>query len=168
MEVLVNELNECSACILVVDDEKNYRIVLKNLLEGANYRVLTADGSQGCLSILRNHTVDLVISDLHLTGVDGVGLCRQIYSELGPLPGILFSAYLSPRLLEKMAGTGIVACLSKPFDNHDLLLLIERVLSGEYSFEKPAMLTRQPLMKYIKADLIQGEVEPCIYDSGSV
>jgi two-component system NtrC family response regulator len=130
--------------ILVVDDEKNYRIILENLLRKSGYLVLTADGAQSGLNILRKEIVDLVISDLRLPGMDGIGMCRLIQAEFGRLPCILFSAYLSPGTLQKMNETGIVGCLSKPFDNRDLLSLVERILHKGRMCAKPTKVLRDP------------------------
>ena len=130
--------------ILVVDDEKNYRIVLANLLSKAGYRVFTADGPGRCLDILREQRVALVISDLRLAGTDGVAMCRKIVEEFGPLPCILFSACLSPQALAEMPGAGIVGYLGKPFDNRELLNLVAKILPPESSRNMLPMFARQP------------------------
>ncbi len=137
MKVAVNGRNGRARRILVVDDEKNYRIILENLLGQSGYLVLTADGAQSGLDILRREVVDLVISDLRLPGLDGIGMCRLVQAEFGPLPCLLFSACLPPGVLREMSGAGIIGYLSKPFDNRDMLSLVDRILYQGRSCAKP-------------------------------
>ena len=54
--------------ILVVDKEKNYRIILSGLLEKAGYRVIAVGGEAACFDLLSRERVDLVLADLELNG----------------------------------------------------------------------------------------------------
>lgn len=63
--------------ILVVDDEKNMCEVLKILLENHGYSVLTAaDGSEAIERINNGEIIDLIISDLKMPGIDGMGILK--------------------------------------------------------------------------------------------
>ncbi len=110
------------ATILVVDDEKNYRIILASLFSRAGYRVLTAADEAVCLAILGRQHVDLILTDLDLCGGDGLALCRSIQSVRGGTPCIVFSACLPARRGEhEKRETGIIDYVAKPFDNRILL-----------------------------------------------
>ena len=119
---------QTAATILVVDEEKNYRIILSSLLEKAGYRVVAVDGEAACLDLLSRERVDLVLTDLELHGCSGLAFCRRIHALSGGGPCILFCSYLSPRCLAEMRETGIIEYIAKPFDNCELLQLIRRVL----------------------------------------
>src|SRR6056297_224987 len=99
--IAVDKIKGCAGQILVVDDEKNYRIILTSLLVRAGYRVWSAAGPSPALDILRSRAIDLVISDLCLGNLDGIELCRKIQAEFGSLPLILFSARPSSRTSER-------------------------------------------------------------------
>lgn len=117
--------------ILVVDDEKNYRIVLSRILDSAGYRVLTADGPRRALELLCEQPVALIMTDLHMPNVDGLELCRHVSRDIGKIPFILFSACFSARLRQEI--DAIVESwggLCKPFNNGEVLSLVEAVLSA--------------------------------------
>ena len=119
---------QTAATILVVDKEKNYRIILSGLLEKAGYQVVAVGGEAACLDLLSRERVDLVLADLELNGCGGLVFCRRVHGLSGGAPCILFSSFLSPRCLAEMRETGIIEYIAKPFDNCELLQLIRRVL----------------------------------------
>jgi len=117
--------------ILVVDNEKNYRIVLSRILEGAGYLVLSAEGPQSALELLCEQPVALIMTDLHRPEADGLELCRCVSRDIGKIPFILFAACFTARqrqeidaIVESWAG------LCKPFNNGDVLSLVEAVLAA--------------------------------------
>lgn len=116
--------------ILVVDDEKNYRIILSRILAGAGYQVLTADRPQVAMQLLREQPVALVLSDMCMPESNGLELYRCISRDIGPVPFILFSAFISAQDRQQIDATlGTWGSLSKPFDNQDVLSLVEKVLT---------------------------------------
>ncbi|MDA3902124.1 MAG: response regulator [Desulfuromusa sp.] len=117
--------------ILVVDDEKNYRIILSRLLTSEGYQVFLADDPKLALEILQDEDISLVISDLRLERMDGISFCRQIHNEIGDIPCIVFSAYASAQCQGALQEVGIIGYLSKPFDNQNLLNLISKTLELE-------------------------------------
>jgi len=64
--------------ILVADDEKNLRKVLKALLERDGYEVHLAEDGLGALEILNNNHIDIVITDLRMPELDGMSLLKKI------------------------------------------------------------------------------------------
>ena len=60
--------------ILIVDDEKNYLLVLEALLVDAGYEVITSDSTTEALEITMSHDLDLVITDMRMPG----GISRPI------------------------------------------------------------------------------------------
>ncbi|MBE0576270.1 MAG: response regulator [Desulfuromonadales bacterium] len=120
--------------ILVVDDEKNYRIILSRILTGAGYQVLTADGLQAAMRLLREQPVALILSDMHMPEIGGLELCRLVSRDIGSIPFILFSAFISAHSRQQIDATvDSWGSLSKPFDNQDVLSLIETVLTASTS-----------------------------------
>ena len=79
--------------VLIVDDEPNLRKILSAQLTRDGYDVLTAeDGEQG-LAALKEHHIDLVITDLKMPKVDGMTLLRRALQEEPELPIILITAH---------------------------------------------------------------------------
>ncbi|MDH3453537.1 MAG: response regulator [Desulfuromonadales bacterium] len=123
--------------ILVVDDEKNYRIILSRILAGAGYRVLTADRPQAALQLLREQPVALILSDMRMPEIDGLELCRRVSRDIGSVPFILFSAFIPAHDRQQIDATvDAWGSLSKPFDNQEVLSLVEAVLTASASGQK--------------------------------
>ena len=118
--------------ILVVDDEKNYRIILSRLLEGSGYQVLLADSPDSAMSILRQEQVSLILSDLRMKNVDGLNFCRQVLAEIGQIPCVVFSASASEYSKQEIKKAGIHHCLIKPFRNQDVLRLVNDLLAQPF------------------------------------
>ena len=76
-------MEELKSKILVVEDEKNMREILKILLEGEGYNVSTAtDGTEG-IGLLDREIFDLVITDIKMPGVDGIEVLKKA-QEMSP------------------------------------------------------------------------------------
>jgi two-component system response regulator AtoC len=82
--------------VLIVDDEPNLRKILSAQLTRDGYDVLTAeDGEQG-LHLLREHHIDLVITDLKMPKVDGMTLLKRALEIEPELPVVLITAQSRP------------------------------------------------------------------------
>lgn len=101
------------ATILVVDDEEPVVNLLTDVLEDQGHTVVFAYNGRAALKIAREHTPDLVISDIMMPFVDGIQLCKTIRAEqeTHDVPVILMSAAQPPNLEE----CGANAFVSKPF-----------------------------------------------------
>lgn len=81
--------------ILVVDDEPEYRLVLKNVLVSEGYHVILAENGEDAYRKLTENTVDLVISDIYMPVLDGIRFHRMVRanSQYAQLPFLFVSAY---------------------------------------------------------------------------
>ena len=66
--------------ILSVDDEPDISDLLTHIL-GKHYKVLSTTNADGALEILKTHSVDIVLLDIRMPGIDGFELCKQIKSD---------------------------------------------------------------------------------------
>jgi len=73
----VNELNT----VLVVDDDQSIVELLRDFLENENFNVLTAGDASQALALFRQNTIDCMIVDIMMPGLNGFDLCRQIRAE---------------------------------------------------------------------------------------
>lgn len=80
------------ATILCVDDEENQLALRKLMLERAGYRVLTAESPAEAIALFGSDTVDLVIVDYYMPGMNGLALAREILRQK-KLPIVVLSAY---------------------------------------------------------------------------
>jgi two-component system response regulator CpxR len=77
--------------ILCVDDNEQNLSIRKVMLETRGYRVVACNNGHDALEAFRGGSIDLVLSDLIMPGLDGTDLIDQIKSESPCLPAILFS-----------------------------------------------------------------------------
>jgi two-component system, chemotaxis family, sensor kinase CheA len=116
--------------VLLVEDSVTTRMLLKNLLETAGYRVRTAvDGVDG-LAQLRSGAVDIVVSDVDMPRMNGFDLTAQIRGDerFAELPIVLVTTLSSPADRERGMQVGANAYLMKSgFDQTDLLAVIQRL-----------------------------------------
>ena len=80
------------ATILCIDDEENQLVLRKLMLERAGYRVLTAESPAEAIALFGSDTVDLVIVDYYMPGMNGLALAREILRQK-KLPVVVLSAY---------------------------------------------------------------------------
>jgi two-component system chemotaxis sensor kinase CheA len=117
--------------ILVVEDSITSRVLLKNILESAGYRVSTAvDGVDG-YTTLKAGTFNLVVSDVEMPRMDGFGLTAQIRAEkqFSGLPVVLVTALESREHRERGIDVGANAYIVKgSFDQSNLLEVIQRLI----------------------------------------
>jgi two-component system, NtrC family, response regulator len=112
--------------VLVVDDEKNYLIVLEELLEEEGYQVLTASSGAEALEIIANTLVDTVLSDIKMPGMSGIGLLEQITAMDPDLPVILMTAYAEVDQAVDAMKKGALDHIQKPFDNTEVKRAVAR------------------------------------------
>jgi two-component system response regulator GlrR len=116
--------------ILVVDDDRNLLELLKMRLESANYEVTTAAKEEEAIEAVKNFVFDLSIVDLQLLRQDGISLMEEFHLILPDMPVIILTAYGSIESAVEAMKRGAYSYLTKPFDDQDLLLQIERALEN--------------------------------------
>lgn len=79
--------------VLVVDDEKNIRLLLQEELADEGYEVITAESGARALDLIRQERPDLVTLDIKMPGEDGLAILRRIRETDYDLPVIICSAY---------------------------------------------------------------------------
>ncbi|MBM4374177.1 MAG: sigma-54-dependent Fis family transcriptional regulator [Deltaproteobacteria bacterium] len=114
--------------ILVVDDEANLRRVLAAQLSRDGYEVHTAEDGEQATSFIRDHHVDLVISDLRMPRMGGLELLRWVQTEEPKLPVMILTAYGTVDTAVEALKMGAVDYLSKPFDQDEVRHLVRKAL----------------------------------------
>jgi two-component system NtrC family response regulator len=114
--------------ILIVDDEKNYLVVLEALLVDAGYEVITSDNTTEALEITMSHDLDLVITDMRMPGPDGMEFLAQLRSRQPDPPVIMMTAYATVEKAVEAMKRGAFDYITKPFKNEELILTIRKAI----------------------------------------
>lgn len=114
--------------ILVVDDEANIRRVLAAQLAREGYEVHTAEDGEAALAMLREHHIDMVITDLRMPKVDGMELLRQALLIDPDLPVVMLTAHGTVDNAVEALKTGAFDYITKPFDQSELRSIVAKAL----------------------------------------
>lgn len=132
-----------SATILLVDDESHVTDALRRVLHHQPYRVLTAQSGDQALELMEQHTIDLVLSDARMPGMDGATLLGKIYERWPSCIRILLTGYADINATIKAINDGqIYRYLSKPWNNDELCLTIEQSLAYKYAEQERVRLLK--------------------------
>lgn len=122
------------ATLLLVDDEENILNSLRRVLRNQPYRLLTANGGDEALEIFEQQTIDLVISDARMPGMDGATLLARIQQRRPECLRILLTGYADISTTVKAINEGqIYRYISKPWDDDELRLIIGQALAFQHS-----------------------------------
>jgi two-component system, OmpR family, KDP operon response regulator KdpE len=109
--------------ILVVDDEPQITRVLRTALSVQRYDVRIANDGETALEIMKDWTPDLVITDVSMPNMDGLGLCREVRMR-SQVPIIVLSVKEDDRTKIKALDLGADDYVTKPFSMNELLARI--------------------------------------------
>lgn len=115
--------------ILIVDDERSIRNVIKELLELENYECFTAENGFEALEMCQNEKFDLVISDIQMPKMDGVELLTIIQRDFEHLPMVMISGHGTIDTAVQCIKLGALDFISKPVEMNRLLTTVSNALS---------------------------------------
>jgi two-component system, NtrC family, response regulator len=115
--------------ILVVDDEKNYLLVLSAVLEEEGYEVLTALSGPEAIEIQKASDIDLVLTDMKMPAMDGIDLLERIKAYDPDLPVIMMTAHGTVDKAVEAMQKGAYTYILKPFDNDRLILYVKKAMA---------------------------------------
>jgi two-component system OmpR family response regulator len=113
--------------LLIVDDDEDILSLLTKFFRKHSHAVTVAAGGAAMFAALDEHSIDLVILDLMLRGVDGLALCRRLRT-ISHVPVIMLTAM--GEHMDRVVGLEVGAddYLTKPFDQRELLARVKAVL----------------------------------------
>jgi two-component system, NtrC family, response regulator HydG len=112
--------------ILVADDEPAVRFALSELLGDAGHDVRVAEHAPAALAALDGEAADVVISDLNMPAMNGLALLEEVRTRHPATLFILLTAHGDERLAVESLKLGAWHYIPKPFDNDEVLAIIER------------------------------------------
>jgi DNA-binding NtrC family response regulator len=130
---------------LIAEDNDDMRDLLQEVLEDAGYEIfVAANGRQALAHIEKeNEVIDLVITDVRMpemTGRELLAKARELRSEA---PVIVITAFGSVEQAVEMVKSGAYQYLTKPFENRDILRLVDEALEGSVAQREQARLRRE-------------------------
>jgi CheY-like chemotaxis protein len=117
--------------ILVVDDEKNIRLTLRESLRGSDAQVETAVNGEEALDMAARQVYDLVLLDLKMPGMDGMEVLRRLRELTPGTVVVLLTAHGTVETAVEAMKLGAVDFLQKPFAPKEIREVVARVLGRQ-------------------------------------
>jgi DNA-binding response OmpR family regulator len=114
--------------ILVVDDDKNTRLLFRTVLETEGYLVYTADNGKSALAVMDREHIDLVVLDVMMPEMDGYDFTKTLRENQSTLPILMVSAKQLPEDKKQGFLVGTDDYMTKPIDEEEMLLRIKALL----------------------------------------
>src|SRR5256884_2686247 len=140
--------------ILVVDDEKPQRDILQEILTSAGYDVTSAASGEAALKFARDRSFDLALTDLKMTGMDGIELLQQLLAHDSSIIVILLTAHGTIDSAKEALRRGAFDYLQKPFERDALLQTIKRAL-GTLDKIDVEIISASPKMEAVKKMILK-------------
>ena len=115
--------------VLVVDDERFFQELFRELLQGAGHQVRAAASGEEALKLMAEEHFDVLLTDVVMPGIDGVTLAREAKKRDPDLEAVAITGHEDVRLAVQAMKAGCADFLTKPVDRQELLQVCERALS---------------------------------------
>lgn len=114
--------------ILVVDDDKNILRLIHAYLGKDEYRIYNASDSQECFEMIERENPDVMLLDLMMPGVDGIGITERVKKFYPHIPIVMMSAHGTIETAVESMKVGAYDFVTKPFDSNRLKVSIRNAL----------------------------------------
>jgi two-component system NtrC family response regulator len=141
--------------ILIIDDEKNYLLILEAILEEEGYTVTALGDPVMAMTYLEESEVDVVITDMKMPGMTGQEVLENVRRHHPHIPVMIMTAFGTiDRAVEAMK-SGAFDYITKPFSNDEILLSVRKALKLSHA-ERQNRLLRESLAEKFGKEAILG------------
>jgi len=134
-------MNPFNIRILIADDEKNLRMVLAKELSDEGYEVRETDNGSDAAGLLEKDEYDVLLLDLNMPGMDGMGVLKKIKSQELPTEVIILTGHGTVSTAVQAMKLGAYDYLTKPFKTEELKAIVEK------AYEKKKILSENLRLK---------------------
>lgn len=113
---MINEMKQ----ILIVDDERDVREILRDFFKMQGYEVLVAEDGQNALDTFNSNKPDAAIVDIQMPVMDGIKFSKKVLKKNCKFPIIMITGYVEKYSFDDLIGIGVKDVLKKPIDLHIL------------------------------------------------
>ena len=151
---MVNKQSQTNGKILLVDDDPGLLRLLSIRLRAEGYDIEAVESAHKALAVLNRFSPDLVITDLRMDKMDGIGLLRELQTRSPGLRVIIITAHGTIPDAVTATQHGAFGFLTKPIEKDELMSLVERALkvSGSADVDEDwssKIITRNQIMKEV-------------------
>jgi len=140
--------------LLLVDDDKAHRTMLKAHLGTEGYEIIEADDGDIAVHLVKERAIDLVLLDLKMKRMGGMDALKAIHELKPQLPVIIITAFSSVETAVEAMKEGAFDYITKPIDAETLSLTVERVLEIKRLKQQSLSSKQRPVEKFDLGNLI--------------
>lgn len=144
--------------VLIVDDERDIRWILKNVLKQAGFIPDEVEDGKGAIKIVQKDPPDLVLLDLKMPDMNGMEVLEKMKKIDEEIPVIIITAYGDVKSAVKAMKLGAFDYISKPFDNEEIVFTIQKALNT-YNLTHEVKLLRRRLGERLEVKGLMGDSE---------
>jgi two-component system, chemotaxis family, chemotaxis protein CheY len=123
--------------MLIVDDSSSMRSIIKKTIQMSGFDVgICLDSANGeeALKVLKDQWVDVILTDIHMPVMDGIGLLRKLKEDdlLKSIPVVIITTEGREQKLDEALSLGACVCIKKPFTPEQIRRTLTDVLGVDY------------------------------------
>ena len=149
-------MKENRGTILVVEDDRNQREIVKTILAKEGFYVEDAETGKRAVELVKNNSFDLVLTDLRLPDMEGTDVLKEVKAQHRPCHVIIVTAYGSIPSAIEATKLGAFHYLEKPLEKDTLLLIINNAMN-QVQLLKDNLMLKDQLMDKFQLDNIVGD-----------
>ncbi|MBT8762856.1 sigma-54-dependent Fis family transcriptional regulator [Desulfohalobiaceae bacterium Ax17] len=140
--------------ILVIDDEKNYLLILEAILQEEGYTVTALSDPEMALVYLEESEVDVVITDMKMPGLSGRDVLEHVRKHYPHIPVLIMTAYGSIDGAVEAMKCGAFDYITKPFANDELLLSVRKAMHLAQAAQENRLLRENLAERYGRHQIV--------------
>lgn len=140
--------------IMVVEDEELMRSILRRLLEGSGYDVVTVDSAEAALSAFAENEISVTLTDIKMSGMGGIELLDRLKGIDPEALVVVMTAYSSVDTAIAALRKGAYDYVTKPFVNEDILQTIKNAIQQRDLFRENRALRRELDKQYAFSEIV--------------
>ncbi len=133
--------------VLIAEDDQDLREALEDTLAYAGFSVVAVESAEAALDVLSGRSVDLLVSDVNMGGMDGQALLKQVRAGFPMTPVLLITAYGSVSQSVEAMRNGAVDYLVKPFQPDTLVETVRKYVAVSGNGISDAPVAEEPSSK---------------------
>ncbi len=140
--------------ILIVDDEKNYLLVLETLLIDAGYKVTALSDPETAIALLSESDVDVLVTDLKMPKLTGRDILNHVKKNYSHIPVLIMTAFGSIESAVDLMKEGAFDYITKPFSNDELIISVHNASKLAQAHRQYKILQESIAEKYSDEHII--------------
>ncbi len=129
--------------ILIIDDEADICKALSFLLNRQGYQLTCASSGEEGIAMLEKHQYEMVITDLKMGKIDGMGVLKRARSLAADMPVVIMTAFGTIESAVEAMKHGAAEYIMKPFLNEEIKITVRRVLEQRRIMQENSALRQQ-------------------------